>query len=376
MNLRDGFSCGCAVSSGIRRGVGFGRSGSPGSDSMMHHLTIDNQTVNVPPGGTVLDAARKLRIDIPTMCFLEGIGPKVSCMVCVVRVEGVGGLVPSCATPAEDGMRVRTDTEEVRQARTDALELILSDHLGDCEGPCRIACPAGLNIPLVLRRIVSGKVSAAESPAVAPEIPCDHCPAPCERACRRRLYDAPVAIRLLMKYAAGEGLLDRTDGAGGRRPFSVHIGRLREGEIEQFIAGASLAGRVVPTTAGLTAGQARAEALRCLHCDCRKADACKLRIYSEMYGAQARRYKGERKQFERRIEHPDIIFEPGKCISCGLCVAIAETGGESLGLTFVGRGFDVHVAVPFDRSLADALQKTARKCAAACPTGALTLKDE
>ncbi|MDY7010711.1 MAG: 2Fe-2S iron-sulfur cluster-binding protein [Planctomycetota bacterium] len=342
----------------------------------MPTLTIDNRRVDIPSGGTVLDAAWKLRIDIPTMCFLEGVGPNVSCMLCVVKVEGRAGLVPACATPAEDGMRIRTDTEEVRQARTDALELLLSDHLGDCEGPCRLACPFGINIPLVLRQIASGKISAAPSPDVAPEIPCDDCPAPCRRACRRRLYDAPVAIPQLMRYAAGAGLAVLPSKSDVRRRFSVHIGRLLEGEIEQFISGASRTGRVAPTTADLTAGQARDEAIRCLHCDCRKSDTCKLRNYSEMYGAKAGRYKGQRKQFERRTDHPDIIFEPGKCISCGLCVAIAEAAGEELGLTFVGRGFDVHVAVPFDRFLADALKKSARRCAEACPTGALSLKDE
>ncbi len=343
----------------------------------MPRLTIDNRRIEVPAGATILESARKLQIDIPTMCFLEGVRPSVSCMVCVVKVEGKAGLVPSCAIPAEDGMRVRTDTEEVRQARKDALELLLSDHLGDCEGPCRIACPVGINIPLILRQIASGEVSAAGAGAAASKIPCDDCPAPCERTCRRRLYDAPVAIRLLMQYAARTGLIDRTTGTDRRRPFLVHIGRLREGEIEQFMAGANRAGRVVPSAEGLTASQARDEALRCLHCDCRKSDACKLRIYAEIYGAQAGRYKSERKKFERRLEHPDIIFEQGKCISCGLCVGIAEAAGESPGLTFTGRGFDVRVAVPFDRSLADALTaETARRCAAACPTGALAMKKD
>ena len=125
---------------------------------------------------------------------------------------------------------------------------------------------------------------------------------------------------------------------------------------------------------GITDDQARGEALRCLHCDCRKYDTCKLRIYAEKYQARPNRYKQTRPIFEQNLQHPDIIFEPGKCINCGLCVQIAAAAGEKPGLTFVGRGFDVRVRVPFNDSLKEALtQQTAAQCAAACPTGALAL---
>ena len=75
--------------------------------------------------------------------------------------------------------------------------------------------------------------------------------------------------------------------------------------------------------------------------------------------------------------HPqNVIYEPGKCIACGLCVRFTRDAAEPLGLTFIGRGFNVRVAVPFDGSLEAGLQRTAAECVGACPTGALAFKDD
>jgi predicted molibdopterin-dependent oxidoreductase YjgC len=117
------------------------------------------------------------------------------------------------------------------------------------------------------------------------------------------------------------------------------------------------------------------EAARCLHCDCRKVDICKLRQYSQEYNARPAQYKSKRRLFAQQTQHPEIIYEPGKCIDCGLCIQVAKQAGEELGLTFVGRGFDVRVAVPFERSIADGLKQSAAKCVAACPTGALAFAE-
>jgi iron-only hydrogenase group A len=96
-------------------------------------LTIDNVEVEVPQDATILDAARKAGIRIPTLCYLEGVQAIGACRVCVVEVEGAKNLQASCVTPARDGMVVRTNTHQVREARRVVVELILSDHGGDCQ---------------------------------------------------------------------------------------------------------------------------------------------------------------------------------------------------------------------------------------------------
>ena len=122
----------------------------------MPKLTIDGRTIEVEAGTTILQAARRLGIEIPTLCYADGREPLTSCFVCVVKVQGRENLVPACATVVEDGMVVEASSEEVREARRVALELLLSDHLGDCVAPCQAACPAGMNIPLMLRQIARG----------------------------------------------------------------------------------------------------------------------------------------------------------------------------------------------------------------------------
>lgn len=87
-------------------------------------LTIDGQMVSVEQGKTILDAARLLSIDIPTLCFLENLTPVNVCRICVVELEGSRVLVPACSRKAEAGMKIHTDSERVRLSRKLVLEFL------------------------------------------------------------------------------------------------------------------------------------------------------------------------------------------------------------------------------------------------------------
>ncbi|MCC8174587.1 MAG: [FeFe] hydrogenase, group A, partial [Odoribacter sp.] len=111
-------------------------------------LEIDGQTVRVPYGATILQAARGMGIDIPSLCYmnLEGMcitNLPASCRICVVEVEGRRNLAPACATRCEKGMKVKTSSLRVLNARRTVLELILSDHPNDC-----LICPKSGNCDL------------------------------------------------------------------------------------------------------------------------------------------------------------------------------------------------------------------------------------
>src|SRR5579871_6792316 len=98
----------------------------PGRPQGMVEITIDGKAVSVPEGSTLLDAARSIGIDTPTLCFLENLTPVNVCRICVVEVEGSRILVPACSRQAEPGMVVKTDSERVRLSRRLVLEFLAS----------------------------------------------------------------------------------------------------------------------------------------------------------------------------------------------------------------------------------------------------------
>lgn len=517
----------------------------------MNRIRINGQEVEIAEAVTILEVCRSLGIEVPTLCHKDGLEPFGSCMLCVVRECSSGRLIPSCVAPARAGMSIETDGPEIRAARRQALELLLGEHVGDCEAPCRRGCPAHMDIPRMIREIRAGQLDFAirtvkqhiSLPAVLGRI----CPAPCEKVCRRAQYDSPVAICLLKRYVADTDLasaapwmpqclprtghrvaivgagpagltaayyllqqghsctifddhsapggmlryglsekvlphtvldaeievimrlglefrlsssvgkdlafsdlqtshdavilatgamrdemfekfgvtcdsqgirvdgrsfktsvpgvfaagaavrptrlavqsvaqgrlvaravhrfLNEKDVAPASRRFDSRIGRLTEAELAEVMKGVDTRARVEPTGepgVGYSREEALREAARCMGCDCHKLHSCALRKYAAEYGVQPRVSGERRRSLERVLQHPSVLFEPGKCIRCGICVRLTSTAGEKLGLTFTGRGFSVRIAPPFGEPLSAALTQCAAACVKACPTGALS----
>ncbi|MBB3454675.1 NADH-quinone oxidoreductase subunit G [Rhizobium sp. BK313] len=98
----------------------------------MVSITINEQTLEVEAGSTVLQAAQRLGIDIPTFCYLKRLPALASCRMCLVEIEGLRRLQPSCATAVTDGMVVRTNTPLIEETRSSMLDMLLANHPLDC----------------------------------------------------------------------------------------------------------------------------------------------------------------------------------------------------------------------------------------------------
>jgi NADPH-dependent glutamate synthase beta subunit-like oxidoreductase len=515
----------------------------------MIKLTIDNRSIEVPAGTSVWQAAKSVGIEIPTMCYLEGTEHFTSCMVCLVKDAHNGRLLASCSTPVSEGQNIITNDAETTESRKAALELLLSEHVGDCEAPCQLVCPAHMNIPLMNRLIAKGDFAKAlevvKRDIALPSILGRICPAPCESGCRRKQVDEAVSICHLKMFVGDEDLncgkpyqpdlaplsgkkvavigagpaglaaayylqqkghqtviFDKNNQAGGELrligeellPASVidqevaqilvtgvefrlnetidsdrfatlsdefdavivatgtiseatsafslkasktgffadktsyqtsipnvfavgnslrasklavrsvgqgkevatvidnyfktsevkgyperfvsKFGKLSALEFVQYQKDAENAPRQKSDISGFTKEAAIIEAKRCMHCDCRNPESCVLRELSDRYQAVQKRFQGEERfNVEKFVHREGIVYESNKCIKCGICVRLTREHQEEFGFTFIGRGFDVKIGVPFNESVQKGLEKTAAIVVKACPTGALAMFD-
>ena len=173
-------------------------------------LNINGKEVTGVPGQTILEVARENDIFIPTLCYDERTRIYGSCGICMCEVEGNPKLCKACATVIAPGMVVRTNTERVIESRKTNLELLLSNHTGDCRPPCVLACPAQTDCQGYVGLIANGEYEAALE-LVKDKIPLPAslgrvCPHPCEEECRRGLIDEPISIQWLKRFAADQDL--------------------------------------------------------------------------------------------------------------------------------------------------------------------------
>ena len=169
-------------------------------------VTINGKKINARNDQTILDVIREHGIaDIPTLCYDPKLPPYGSCYLCVVEVEGVAKLIPSCDSRVGNGMVIHTHNERIRNARKTALELLLSNHYADCTAPCKQTCPAGVDVQGYIALMAAGKYREAVRliketnplPLVCGRV----CVRECEVACRRNLVDEAVGIDYLKRYA-------------------------------------------------------------------------------------------------------------------------------------------------------------------------------
>ena len=173
-------------------------------------LTVDGKSVKIEKGSTLLEAARKAGADIPTLCHDERVKPYGACGMCVVECKGSPKLMRSCAIEAADGMEIITESDRINRARRFSLEMLLSDHTGDCKAPCSLACPAGTDCQGYVGLIANGENAQALS-VIKGRIPLPAsigrvCPHPCEKKCRRGVVEDPISIAALKAYAADRDL--------------------------------------------------------------------------------------------------------------------------------------------------------------------------
>lgn len=168
-------------------------------------VTLNDKEVKAYSGQMILELCEESGIDIPTLCYDPNLSLHGGCSLCLVDIKGAKSLVRACSMPVQDGMEIETHTERVTGARKLALELLLSDHIGDCRPPCQLACPARGDVKGYVNLAAEGNYNAAQDilhqnitlPASIGRV----CPAPCEEKCRRNFVDdEPVSIREIKRF--------------------------------------------------------------------------------------------------------------------------------------------------------------------------------
>jgi len=167
---------------------------------------IDGKKAVAEAGETILKVAERMGISIPTLCHNKKISHTTSCFVCVIKDAKTGRYLPSCSALPNPGQEVLSDHKEVSEMRKTALDLLLSEHSGDCEAPCTVSCPAHAQVEEYVREGKKGNFLESLK-IIKQRIPMPMsigrvCPRFCEKDCRRNVKDEAVAINEFKRLAA------------------------------------------------------------------------------------------------------------------------------------------------------------------------------
>jgi len=179
----------------------------------MVNLIINKKQIKAKKGQTLLEVITEQKLDkIPTLCHHQELEPFTSCFLCLVEVKNLGRLKPACATKVEEGMIVETKSKAVKESRKTNLELLLSNHRADCYSPCRLGCPAQVDIQgyiaLTSRGLYQEAVKLIKETNPLPLVCGRVCAHPCESLCRRHLIDQPVDIKNIKRFVADKSIVE------------------------------------------------------------------------------------------------------------------------------------------------------------------------
>ncbi len=169
-------------------------------------VNIDGKEINTYSGHTILEVAKQHQIDIPTLCHNDKLKNYGSCGMCVVEIENNPRLIRACSTEIQDGMIIKTSTPKVKESRKTTLELMLSDHSGDCKAPCMLGCPSNVDVQgyvgLTANKEYTEALKLIKENLPLPASIGRVCPHPCQTDCRRGLVDDAISIAWIKRYVA------------------------------------------------------------------------------------------------------------------------------------------------------------------------------
>ncbi len=179
------------------------------------NITINGNEIVAEEGITILEAAKRADIEIPTLCHVKQGTSDVPCELCIVEVEGADEPVRSCSTPIAESMVVVTDSEQLVAQRKERLSTIMSSHFGDCKAPCNLTCPGQINVQGYIAHVAKGQYEEALR-LVMERNPFPFsvgrvCPRFCETRCRRILVDESVSINHLKRFVADWAMANKVD---------------------------------------------------------------------------------------------------------------------------------------------------------------------